>query len=528
MKNKLFLILIFVLALCVRLIGLSVRPAGLTWDEAAIGYNAYSLLLTGRDEHAAAFPLIFKSFGDYKPGLYIYTSVLPVAIFGLNIFATRLPSAVFGSLSVLLIYLLVKKIHAKSALYAAFLLALSPWSIIFSRGAWEANFNLFLTLLAVCLYLYRKYPLSAIFFALTLYTYQGAKLFTPLLAVGLFIFSTQIGQLKKRLLPLILVLLAALPLVLGLSNQGGRLKVFSVFSYTRSQQAISTLLSQEVANTPKFIFPLFHSEIIDQGRGVLQRFLNHLSPKYLFITGDWSNPRHSVVYQGYFYYSLLPLLIIGIVYLVKNRLPYSGFLLWWIIVAIIPSALSRDIVSGVRSLPLVIPLLVICAIGMSKLATNKLLHIVWWPIFIFFVIYFFDLYWIHNPKFTSNYWLTPYQKVVNLVSQHQSQYSHVVFTDKLGQPYIFFLFFNRVSPQEYQNHSTFLPDPNGDVGQVSSFEKYSFQPIYWPSLRNQSSLLVVGDQYELPMSDLNLPNLVNFGDIQYLDGSTALRIVGLP
>jgi len=50
MKNRL-LVLILVLGFSLRLIGLSSRPLGFTWDEAALGYNAYSLLLTGKDEH---------------------------------------------------------------------------------------------------------------------------------------------------------------------------------------------------------------------------------------------------------------------------------------------------------------------------------------------------------------------------------------------------------------------------------------------------------------------------------------------
>src|SRR3989344_6108180 len=101
MKKILLYSLIIALASFLRFWNLSNQPPGLTWDEAAIGYNAYSVLKTGKDEFGVRFPLIFKSFGDYKPGLYVYLTVPPVAVFGLSEFAVRFPSALFGTVAVL-------------------------------------------------------------------------------------------------------------------------------------------------------------------------------------------------------------------------------------------------------------------------------------------------------------------------------------------------------------------------------------------------------------------------------------------
>ena len=49
MKKQLPIILILILASLLRLVALDKYPAGLNSDEAAIGYNAYSLLETGKD-----------------------------------------------------------------------------------------------------------------------------------------------------------------------------------------------------------------------------------------------------------------------------------------------------------------------------------------------------------------------------------------------------------------------------------------------------------------------------------------------
>ena len=168
MKKIIILFFILTLGISLRLFRLDSRPLGFTWDEAALGYSAYSLLKTGRDEHKQALPIIFKSFGDYKPGLYVYLTVPSIASLGLNEFATRLPSALMGTILVIVIYLWTKN------LWITGLLALNPWAIHFSRGAWESNVSLTLTVLGVVLLIKKRWLLSALFLGLTFWTYQGA------------------------------------------------------------------------------------------------------------------------------------------------------------------------------------------------------------------------------------------------------------------------------------------------------------------------------------------------------------------
>src|SRR3989344_3561506 len=156
MCSKIPLGLIFILAFALRFFQLGTNPPGLYWDEVSLGYNAYSILQTGKDEHNRFLPLdTFKAFGDYKPPGYIYAAVPTIALFGLSEFATRLPSALFGSLTVLLTYFLAKRIFEDEAiaLLSAFFLAISPWHLQFSRGAFEANLGLFFSTLGIYLFL---------------------------------------------------------------------------------------------------------------------------------------------------------------------------------------------------------------------------------------------------------------------------------------------------------------------------------------------------------------------------------------
>ena len=518
MKRTILLLIIIALGFGLRIFLIEKRPLGFTWDEAALGYNAYSLLKTGRDEYGKILPIVLKSFGDYKPGLYAYFTVPGVAVLGLNEFATRLPSAIFGTLLIIVVYLLTRNV------FAALLLAIMPWAIHFSRGAWEANLALFLTTLAALLFVKKRYWLSTLFFGLTFWSYQGAKMFTPLLILSLLLIYRP--SLKLLFKPLILLILLILPILLGFRTQSGRLKVFSVFSYTRSAQAIAEIRNQDRENS--WIFPLFHSEIVDLGRGIIQRYLNHLSPYYLFFAGDWQSLRHSIPYYGYLHIPEIITILMGLVVLLKTNSRLTKLLIAWLLLAPIPSALSRDLVSGIRSLPMIIPLSIISGIGLSKLFESKKLILFYSPALLLSLFYFLDLYFVHSPKFTAADFVYPYRPALQLIKPLLSQYQKVVFTTQLGQPYIFTLFYLQVDPHLYQAQAKLSENSQGDTGEVNKFDKFDYRPIFWPADRGLTSTLFIGGQYELPEKDLQITqNLERIADITYPNGAHALRIVGL-
>ena len=120
LTNNSYLMAIIFLAIFLRVIFLNEVPNGFYSDEASIGYNAYSILKTGKDEHGMLLPLYFKAFGEYKNPVYIYSAIPFIKIFGLNEFAVRLTSALFGTLTVLFTYFLAKELfHKRVGLWAA-------------------------------------------------------------------------------------------------------------------------------------------------------------------------------------------------------------------------------------------------------------------------------------------------------------------------------------------------------------------------------------------------------------------------
>src|SRR3990167_9502182 len=193
MFKRIVLLLIILLAGILRFWRLGEYPA-LNADEAAIGYNAYSLIQTGEDEHGNPWPVHFQSFNDYKPGLYFYLVLPFVKFLGLNEWAVRIPGAALGVLTVLVVYLLVLELfkdrkldidHRSLAIIASLMLAISPWHIHFSRGGWEVNAATFFITTGIWLFFKSiKNPkflvMSLLSFVSSLYTYHAARVVVPL------------------------------------------------------------------------------------------------------------------------------------------------------------------------------------------------------------------------------------------------------------------------------------------------------------------------------------------------------------
>lgn len=515
--NK-FLLLILFLASVLRLWNLNNIPPHLTPDEASLGYNAYSILKTGRDEHGKLLPLVFRSFGDYKPGLYVYADVSFVALLGLNEWSTRLPSAIAGIVSVYLIFLIVGKLFNRQKhlpLIAAFVAATNPWLIYFSRGAWEANLSLALTLGGVYAFLIsfenkNRLILSAFLFALTLITYQGAKLST--LIVVLLLLSLNYKKILKINFKTIVIstavgLIISIPVVVSLFiGQAGRLTVFSIFSNSRPDSYLQKMLDQNNEVKGDLSYFLFHSDSYDTLRGIMGRMFNHFGGRFLFFEGDWPNLRHSAPYQGQLLLSDLLLIAFGFIYIVsniKNEKRSILFILLWLIFSTLPSILTRDQVHAVRALNQSIPIIIIISLGLNylllSLANFKFIFAI---LFTGSFIYFLDSYFIHIPAHNSKLWDYGYKQIVENVMPIKENYTKITVQQSFAQPYIYFLYYTKYNPSLWQQNGKYIDSEfKGDVGYVTAFENVVFGPIDWSINRGDKGTLIVGDPVRIPQVD---------------------------
>lgn len=507
MKIKIILFIIFLLAFFIRIYNYNYPP--LLWDEAAIGYNAYSIVETGRDEYGKFLPLIFKSFNDYKPGLYIYLAVPFVKLFGLNELSVRLPSILLGSLIPILLYFLILAIDKKNyklAMIAAILTVFNPLNITYSRLAWETNILTFELILASYLFLKNKYFWSSIVIASMLYTYQGGKLAGLILIFIFFVTNTSLRVKRSNLVKFFLPLfIFSLPIIFGLlfGHDSNRLKVASLFSYPRSPKETTQIISE----SSKLNYNIFHNQIVYFTRNFALRYFNHFSPEFLSFIGDWQNPRHSAPYVGVLLFPSIIFLVIGLFNYNKNQL----FFLLWLLLIPLSSALTRDSVSATRSMSMSIPLMYFTASGIFiflKKYKNITVYCLLITVYLLSFIYWSDLYLNHMTKTHPADWLVGYKESTQYLISKQSQYQNITMTDFYGQPYIYYLFYSKYPPTKYQQQAN-LTTSSVDSGSVAKIDNIKFTPANWPVPENS---LTVFSFDEIIRQNLDFKNFKKFGN----------------
>lgn len=495
-KSWIPLALIVVLATLLRLYSLGTLPPALTWDEAAWGYNGYALVLRGTDEFGKVTPVAyFESFGDFKPPVYAYLVSVAVKILGLNEFSTRAPSAVAGVITVFITYFLVLRIFPEGkakrayALAAAFFLAISPWHINLSRAAFEANVSTMFIVAGVWFFLKavdtRKLYLvfSGICFVLSMYTFNSARVVVPLLVLALTFFFRD--SLRKNI-PAVLIagvisLMLLLPTIPFLISPQASLRFKEVNIFSDISIVEKANLNQE--RSQDFIGDLVNNRRVLYAREYLKHYFDNLTPNFLFVKGD-GNPKFSSQTVGQLYLWDIPFLFIGIFLLFRKKEGRWYLLPVWILLGIIPAATARETPHALRIETIIPTFQIIVAYGFVQALSFVRLKYrkgLIYPMFIAIssllllinVIYYIHDYYAHYGRIYSGEWQYGYKDMVSFVSEEKDKYDTVYITDKLGRPYIYFLFYEKRDPQDFQLSASVEREVLGFVN-VRGFDKYQF------------------------------------------------------
>lgn len=465
-------ILIVVLALMTRFYKIGEIPPSLYWDEASLGYNAYSILKTARDEHGIFLPLTnFAAFGDYKPPGYIYLSVIPIFIFSLTEFAIRFPSALFGTLTVLTTYLLAKKLFLSEqiARLSALFLAISVWHIHHSRAAFEGNVALFLSLTGI--YFFIRFALgsrlwlllSAIFFLSALYTFTGQRLFVPLILLILLIQFRK--EVFRNLLWVFMIAffstLLSWPLfIFSTQTIEGRLR-FNEVTIFQDLKPIND--SRVYRETDKFSLwsNLLHNRRYFYSHEYLRHYFDAFDPKFLFLGGD-VNPRLSIQKIGELYLFDLLFILTGAFYLIKNRFKYWFLILGWLFISPLGPATARETPHALRMIHILPTFQMLSAYGLINFLSQvnrKKIFIILTAIIIFSLHFYYNLiYFYYWPKTFSGEWQYGYKEAVKTAQNYYNDVDSIYVTKSQGRPYIYFLLYMNIDPAIYHKNSTIIRD----------------------------------------------------------------------
>lgn len=518
MKNKYLLLILFVLlflgSLWVRTINSDKSPNSLGFDEAGLGYNAYSLLKTGKDEWGYKLPLSLRSFNDYKPALYSYLSIPIIGIFGLNQGTTRAVSALSGSFSIIIFVLIFHQITKMSwgkSLFVGSLFSLLPWRIHFSRVALETNLSAaWFSLMVFGLLNYQKKWGKLVIVLgglMSIYSYHSARLAAPALIL-LFLVDPlgrslrKIWTERKGLMVSTSIVLLIIVFSLPIFNAG--VGVMNRFSTTNLFAKLYPYAPTEILNNKLPLLSITNNPLYYLSGMIFGRVASYVSPRNLLETGyHWIIKSAMVIpNNGMFGYWGVFLFVLGIIPFLRKITEEKNFRLvfYWIVAGALPAAVTWEWYHPFRSLNLFPALEVIAGLGLLALIDsfgkikNAVVRIGLIGVFSIITLTFliFNLAneigysaWLANGEFQPG----GYKDGAPILKQLIDKYPRVYIDTPHAQSHIFFMFYLPIDPAIMQNVDRKYHLENGMSDKVFNFDKFVYKKFDWPVDRYEQNYI---------------------------------------
>ncbi len=497
MKKKSWLVIIgiIVLAGLLRFWQLGTVPAGFHADEVAYGYNAYSILKTGRDEYGKPFPIVLRSFGDYKAAVDAYLAIPFIYLGGLHEWTVRAPSAVFGILFILLTYVLVLRLskNKRLSMLAMAIAAISPIGILLSRVQSDPLICATFFFFAVYCWLLwldtrkaRFIALMGISMFLSFFTYTITRLFAiPFFLLIGFTFWQKFDTQARRVFLAIFMMVIVVVIGLYLSPAGIWFSQVSVFSSQNVQLPLDEEIREDgVQAVPLLMTRMIHNKVIAYGQYFLKNYTDYLSFEFLFTQAK-EPLREQIPHLGVMMLADVPFLLVGIYMAFRKRLSYGVFAVLWILsVPAVLSIASAETPNVHRFILAMIPMYLLTALGMvsvyEMLNARRRFGFIILLVFVFAVNLMYNMHqlMIHQPIHNPTYRNDEYTRLVKALKPLYATYDIIVSQQILEH----ILFYFPVDPTWYQA----LGSPRDTVG--GTFDKFFFVTEACPSRRTDSGI----------------------------------------
>ena len=515
------LCIITLIALFLRLWQLPNIPVGLHGDEASIGYNAYSLLKTGRDQNGNPHPLTIDQFGDFRPAGYHYLDIPFIKALGLNTLAVRLPSALFGIATVLLMYFFVYELFSNSplALACAAGIAISPWHIIISRATSESVVAMFFVMLGSMMFFrivksthsalrskdrdmfrvdterlsnvskqtpWPLFVISGISLIVSFLFYHNARLFIPLFiplaAAGVMFLQKKSIKTKGLLILFSIIIAISLVLILKTSEGGARPTSVSIFNIPGGDRQIFQQIGEDGTQNA-LLTRLLHNKLLFYGQLFLTEYSRHFTIEYLFGTTGYPM-RYQVPWSSMMYLADLPFLLFGFAVLLVDGIRQKKYVylipLAWLAIGALPAGLTWEDIPNVQRASLMLPaLIVISTFGLfscMELMKRRLMKMIVISMYLLLLLYgctvFFHNYFVHLLRHEPWYRSASEPQLIEKLGMIQNQYQKIVMTTEGNNNFIFYLFYKKFDPATFQK-----------MGSPSEHDGLRFENILYTSQR---------------------------------------------
>ncbi len=556
MRDRLSIVVV-VLALAfgvgVRTFRLDSVPPGFHQDEACVGYDAYSILKTGRDQHGNFLPLNEQAFADYRRPLLTYSLIPLIEVLGLKVNTVRLGAALWGISDLVAITALGGLMLGwPGAAAAAVFAAVSPWDLSFSRVAVQggsAAATVSIATFFFWLWLKRRRGiwlyLSAFVFGLSLYSHTAADGFTPLFLVFLALlywreFRDAGGQsLRAAALFVLLAAPLAASYVMYPAQMTARFESLSLLRPARCAGCKITPLSVRLMTCAA-------------------GFVGYFNPSFLFVNGDRGD--HWTLMHVPGFGQLLPeqapLIALALFALVAGtRRKTAVLLLGWTVLATLPAAVIHPLGAAwaergkvvptawalfdraTPTLPItpwlvfshpdsrhavlaMVPWILLSALGFVTLleltSSRRVLRITLCVALaagtFFHAARFIRSYFIDYPALAAPYFQYGWEQVMEHLGSPGDRHERVVITPRGAEPYIHVLFFGHYPPDRFQKEAVV-----GNGRGVLAFDRYVFLPpgSAYTGMKHGTFVFSGADPIPAP------PTF----SIRYPDGTVAYNIV---
>ena len=505
-RFNLILAVIVLTAAVLRLVELGQYPQRFNQDEMAQGYDAWSIWRTGRDQHGNPFPLQFRNFNDYIPPVANYITAPFVGLLGMDETTTRLPVALFSIATIALVGLLGRLWFGEIAgLAAALLLTFEPWHVNYSRIAFPAGFVPFFTVVALYTYTHGVNLLAGSDQP-TLNPKTEDKIEPPRrrerqdYTETFYRTSPEISQISKQRRSLYWLAASALSFVL-LTMTYSTMKMeaplliaacvmASAFVWWRNWRiGIIWLLLIALFMSPYAIDIITHWQITQGRFDAISLFREanwmevwwanyraHYDLQAWFIDGLKSGVAVHPVGIGELFWLEAPLMLIAVSGLLRHRFWQRSQLMipvlviiWLLIFPLAASLTNQGIPHEIRTYNLLPLPELLAGYGLAlirewgaaaewkRAITYVLIGITFFVFGLFnisFLTYYFgpSLWHIDPPgqEVYHNIGLRPVLEKVHTTAQP----CDIIWVDRMGEPYIYYLFLTRTPPEQFQNART--------------------------------------------------------------------------
>ena len=490
-----------------RFIALDKFPIGLNCDEASLSYDAYSILETLSDRNGTFLPVYLLAWGSGQSALLTYISIPFIAVFGLNIWATRLPMAIISSISLVVFYKIMKRVLLSIEtnrlnddnvaykntdelrqykyrqivlLFAVLFFALNPWHIMKSR--WALDCNLFPDFVLFGAYFLIKFfdsngvgktkdlVLAFIMLSISAYSYSSAYLGLAVFCILIYVYGikTKKISIKQILLTIFVTLFITWPLILFV--------IINFFDLNEIRLVFMTIPKLRVNR-------MAEESIFGSGNVLISLLTNIFRTIKLYIFQYDKIYWNGIRGIGMYYLFSFPMFIIGVIWSRINRhVVVDDIFFIWLISAFILNLFFKDININ-RANFIIIPFIYFIIKGFELLFNNKLLRVSSFVLLILCFSIFAFKYIDGNLKKANNIYIEgvnvseydcftvgiePVLKYVDSLDVNE-----INVADAGVEPYINVLYYLKIHPYYYQKNHTLI-DEKGSFNNVKSLGKWDF------------------------------------------------------